>query len=200
MQISGRSAEPNHDIAVARRERRLALLAVIATGTAMLATSPPPEFFYTFQKSVKGPPAALSADAPRARFLVTLRATELAPNGAPTTQSATANVRGAVEQHGGARFVTARVTGHESATGSELTVLGNFALPMNLEFDGECETLSAADPCQASFLVELERSDRGETGAVVDISWEVELSSRASKESPDEGPLELPWSVEITPQ
>ena len=52
----------------------------------------------------------------------------------------------------------------------------------------------------ASFAVELERADRGETGGSVSVALSFDFDARVEKESPNEGPLDLPWDVEITPQ
>jgi len=166
----------------------------------MLATSPAPQYYYTFSKSVPGPRVALTAATPSARFLVTVRATALAPNQSPTTQHADAIVNGEVTQEAEVKFVTVRLASGDSGSDRELSVVTRFNLPEGLTFSGSCTTLSELDPCEASFSVELERADHGETGGSVSVALSFDFDARVEKQSPNEGPLDLPWDVEITAQ
>ena len=112
----------------------------------MLATSPAPQYYYTFSKSVPGPRVALTAAAPSARFLVTVRATALAPNQSPTTQYANAMVNGEVTQEAESKFVTVRLASGDSGSDRELSVLTRFNLPEGLTFSGSCAPTTRARP------------------------------------------------------
>jgi hypothetical protein len=199
MHKAGQASSSNPDKPVARLEVWLARLAVVATGAALLATSPAPEYAYTFFKAVTGPRIELTASAPRARFLVTARARSLAPNQKPATSRASATVEGQIVQSGAAKFVTARVSKGNGSSSSELTVLTDFRMAQDLAFSGDCETPGEGTPCEARFELELERADAGETGGSVMVTWSRELEAQAKKDKgPDEGPLDLPWDGEIS--
>jgi hypothetical protein len=198
---SGNAERSDRDIAVAPSRLRwwLSRAALAATGAALLATGAPPEFYYSFSKTVAAPGAELTAAAQSARFLITARATGFAPNGKPTTDQPSATLAGAVTEDGANSFVKVRVTNFDDPFTDELSVLRDFSVPRLLTFSGDCATLSGA-PCQTRLLVEFERSDSGSQGGTVRVNWSLELESRTKKSSPNEGPLDLPWDVEVSPQ
>jgi hypothetical protein len=185
-------------------DRRVMLTraALVVSAMALLATSAPPDYFYRFSKDVDGPPAVLTSDAPQATFLVTLRVTGQAPNGSPVTRDARASATGTIGSSGlsgSAPFVNVSVRGTEPATGqAEVDVLTTFSLQRDLSF-GTC---TAGMPCETSFVVDFARTDGGDNGGTVSVDWSLALSASAHKgdEGPDEGPLELPWTVEIVAQ
>jgi hypothetical protein len=175
--------------------------ALVLTGAALLATSPAHQYFSTFSKTVAGPAVELTAAAPSARFMITASALELGPDGQATTEQANATVSGVITQPAGATsFIQVRVTNADGSLPSELTVLSDFRLPRELAFSGRCAELDPNLPCQAKFMIELERSDGGSSGGIVAVNWSLALEARTPKKERDEGPLELPWQVEVSPQ
>lgn len=199
MQNDGGASPRDPDNAVARSEVWLGRVAVLLTGAALLATSAPEEYSYDYVQTLALPDVELTASSPSARLLVTARALELAPNGKPTTDDAEAFARGRLTQEGAARFVKVRAVGRDTSGGSELTVLKDFRLAAPLEFGGDCDMPGQGAPCEASFMIELEREDAGALGGSVFVSGSVELHARAPKDSgPNQSPPDFPWVVEVT--
>lgn len=198
---AGSEAGRDRDSAVVQGSLRhwLARAALALTGAALLATSAPPQFYYSFSRTVDAPAVELTSNAPSARFLVSARATGLAPNGKPTTDQANATIAGVLTEAGAAPFVTVRVKNVNGSLAGELSVLRDFRLPRDLTFDGDCAQLTG-DPCQAQFIVEFERSDGGGQDGTVGVNWSIELEARTNKESSNEGPLDLPWTLEVSRQ
>src|SRR6187200_894359 len=83
-------------------DRRVVIkrLALVASALAMIATSAPPEYDYTFGKEVAGPPVALTGDNPQVTYLVTVRVTGTAPNGAAVRDNPVAAVSGDITVSG----------------------------------------------------------------------------------------------------
>ena len=80
------------------------LLAV--TSVALLATSPPDEYYYLFEAATEGT-ATLTSEAPDARFVVTVRVNALGPDGSDSTRWATSKLHGVVTTEGATgRFVS----------------------------------------------------------------------------------------------
>jgi hypothetical protein len=93
-----------------------------------------------------------------------------------------------------------RVGAADSVNGSnELTVLTSFRTGQPLSFSGSCAAIDETSPCEAKLVVDFARTDGGDGGGMLSIDWSIEFSARTRKEdSPDEGPLDLPWTVEVT--
>jgi hypothetical protein len=198
---SGAERGEDYDNAVApsRLRRWAARAALAATGAALLATTEPEQFYYSFSKRMSAPSVELTSAAPSARILVVTRATALAPNGKPTTEQANATISGVISEAGAAPFVNVRVTNLNEPPAAELRILRDFHLAHGMKFGGDCTEFAAA-PCQNQFIIEFERSDGGTQGGSVTIDWSIEFESRTEKDSPDEGPLDLPWTAEVSRQ
>src|SRR5262245_48957874 len=103
------SKQTESDNRVATARRWLIRAAIVANGAALLATSAPEPFEYSFHKTVEGPEVELTQSAPRAQFHVTARALDLAPNQKPTTVSSSATVLGKLSASQNGLFVRASV-------------------------------------------------------------------------------------------
>jgi hypothetical protein len=173
---------------------------LFVAAVALIAETAPPTYNYPFAMTVAGPTTALTSDAPDARYRVNVRATGVAPNGRPTTDTASGMVDGTIAITGvdDAPFVAISVS-HDGVTpDAELSALTSFGLPVNLVFDGSCKKPSEAEPCTSSFFVDFARDDGGDRGGSVDVSWTLVFRSSVEKDNePDGRERELPWTVEI---
>lgn len=191
------------NVASARARRWLAAGVGLASFAALVATSPPPRYFYSYASELEPTRVELTADTPRLRLRLYARATGLAPNGAPTTAAAAAHLAGRVTSEGVARdglgaFVSVRVGAGIGDAGSEAIVaLTEFTVSSDLHFDGDCAGLSDADPCQGELFIELRRDDGGAGAGTVRVDLNITLSAVADKgeQRPSEGPVEPPWAV-----
>jgi hypothetical protein len=196
--FSGRAraaALSNPDSRVARVKFWLVRSMLVSTALSLIATSDP-TYFDEYATSVTGPNVVLSADAPRARFQVTVRAETLFE----ATKFTNAALSGSIRHLSGATFV--RVTSDEGAsTSGSVDALSTFDLSnSSLEFEGNCAALEPASPCESSFVVSFERAGAATPDSREEVQWHVEVSARVRNESgPDGGPFELPWAVEVTP-
>jgi len=202
-----------HDLIVrgSASERWLLRGLLAVTSVSLLATSPPPQYSFSFERAVPAPSFKLTA-AERARaFRITVRATGLGPNGRETTTSATINASGDfVQESETGGFVRVQLRGDGrgpgsggssragAGSGAELDALTQFALSDELVFTGNCADPSQGD-CQATAIVEFGRRDSASKGDI-SVNWSVRLQSRVSKgdDGPDEGPLDPPWEVTVS--
>ncbi len=193
----------NPDSVVRRLEPWLIRLAFVVTAFGLLATSDV-SYGYTFAKHVDAPGFELGRDTPRASFLVRARATGLGPERTQTTANALAGVQGHITSTGvdgkiGA-LVNVALDGGADGGGSELNVVSDFRAGQAVRFSGDCETFSDASPCEAEFQVHFERTDQGAAGGSMSIEWWLDFETSIEKsDEPDEGPIELPWIVEVVP-
>jgi hypothetical protein len=175
-----------------------ALLAV--TSVALLATSPGDEYFYHFEAASEGT-VTLTSDEPHASFVVTVRAIALGPDGVDSTRQATSRLQGVITTEGATgRFVSVGVgDGTEPDPDEALEVATEVTLSRSLTFEGNCANPTQGEPCEAQLFVDFERTDGGDGGGAVTLDWVLELESRFHKsDSPSVGPVEAPWTVEVT--
>jgi hypothetical protein len=197
------SGPEHHDSAVRGARAWVLRALLLVTSGALLATSPPERFEYSFEGGTDGPLVTLTSEKPAASFEVTVRVTALGPNGVDTTQQARSLLQGVISSGGASgRFVSVRAAdGAHPEMHGELEVATGFTLARGLTFDGNCADPAQGEPCQATLLVDFERTDGGEGGGEVTVEWSIDLESSVEKpKSPSVGPLEAPWSVEIAPR
>jgi hypothetical protein len=183
--------------------RRLTSVVGLAALAALVATSAPPTYVYSFSTELEPAIVELTADNPNLRLRLQARATGLAPNGAPTTARAEAFVEGRITNEGVASdglgaFVVVRTTFEQGDAGSqEISALTAFGLASDLQFEGDCAGLSEADPCEGDLFIEFRREEEGAGSGTVRVEWTLALSASVDKgeHRPDEGPFDLPWDV-----
>jgi hypothetical protein len=180
---------------VAGAKRWLIRLAVLATGVALIATSPPPSYEDVYEREVTGPSVELSASKPRARFVITVRTTEQAP----VVGDALATVYGTLTGSPTASFVEVQFSGDPAGSAAnELSALTGFQLSRSLAFTGNCQQFDSASPCETTLELNFERAAGAEPTAVTRIDWSLALESRIAKDDgPSKNSLALPWAVGI---
>lgn len=190
---------------LSRRAAWLPWVALVAFGAALLATTAPPTYDYQFAQTVEGPIVELTAAAPSAKLRIRVRATDKAPNGAPTTLMAKAVLLGEISatglQAGAARpFVAIRMSDPPAVNDSPvLNVVTHFSIETHPPFEGDCEGALIDPPCVAELDIELSRVDGGSAGGTLRIEWFIHWSSVVEKsKAPSEGPLEPPWEFEVS--
>jgi len=201
------------DTAVAQGRVWLIRAALLASTVALLGTSqeadpvpsdasqfPTLQATYHFARGVEGDGVDLTSDRPSASFLVTLRTTELGPEGVVTVGEALVNITAKLSssETEGVVGVSMRLApdGPEHFT-QELTATHSLA------FGGLCNEPSENAPCQAAFSVDFARGDEGEQGGTVHVDWSFVLTSIGRINSTMGGDYfdqDPPWTVEITPQ
>jgi len=199
------------DNAVAAPRPWLLAIAIVASTAALLGTSeePRPQVFttYTFERQgIDGGSAELTRDQPTATFFVTLRVDALGPSGVMTTQGASLNLDGAITTSGLAEgatapFVSVKVSSPDAVGVVENTALDGVAQHQDLIFTGDCDTPPGDDPCRARFTVEVAREDDGAGDGVVRFDWSFDVHSTVehpSSSSSMVGPLDPPWTVQVT--
>jgi hypothetical protein len=170
----------------------------------LLATSAPPRYEYHFQGEPLTFTTDLTPDMPTRVYRITLRAEALGRDRVRTTSSATANVHGTIAIAGLAPGAPTPFVAFDAydpdapAQHAPVNVLTEINRSTSLRFSGDCATFDTANPCVATLVVELSRTDDGASGGLVNVPWSLELTSMADKaEGPDVGPLELPWAVSV---
>lgn len=185
------------DKAVAAPRSWVLASVIIASTAALLGTSPEetPFIHYEFSKSLEPVKTELTADAVTARYVITLRADALGPNGVDTTTAARALIAGAVETTG---IETDPPFVNFAVNGGELRSLRSFKTSAEVAFDGNCDDPTSGEPCEARLVVELTRLDEGAAGGTVTVEWQVELESQFSIEGEGNDVTdEAPWTAEV---
>jgi len=188
------------DTAVTARERWLIRGLLVAAAFAMIATGAPPTYVYELEKHMDGPPVELTADAPRSSFLIRARAVALGPEGSSTTNMALAQISGHISSSGldSAGALVSVSVNHGTDAGEELNVATGFDTSRQLTFSGSCEELDDSSPCIAELRVIFERTDAGAAGGLLSVDWSLGFEATTPKANePSQGPLELPWEVEV---
>lgn len=189
-------------------ERRpwLARLMLAACSLSLLATSPDDDdgdYSPALGKSSAAPTCTLTAEAPLCEFLVTLRHEVPNPGEPFFTVNARANVRGVIaasEVTGDAPFVAVRIVSDDQPSADELNALTEFSLQRSLSFAGGCDAANTSTPCVATFVASFRRTDLGDRGGSVNVSWTLELEARAASAVDASAGRTLPWIVEYTPR
>jgi hypothetical protein len=171
--------------------------ASVPTSSGMLPTG---QATYHFTRFVAGEGVDLTSDRPSASFLVTLRTTELGPEGVATVGDASFSVTAALSssETEGVVGVSMRV-----APDAPQHFTQELTIARPLMFGGLCNQPSENTPCQAAFSIDFSRSDDGEQGGTVHIDWSFVLSSLGRINSTTSGEYfdqDPPWTVEIAPQ
>jgi hypothetical protein len=188
------------DSAVRPREFWLVRGVLVVAAFALLATTAPEEYVYSFMKNVDGPGVELTAEAPRASFLVRARAVGLSPERSRTTDVALAGINGQIMATGVDTAAVALVNIRLSGV-SRLNVATSFDTSEELIFSGNCDELDDSSPCEAVLGVDFERTDGGTAGGSLSVDWSIKFNATAAKkDEPNAGPLELPWVIEVLPQ
>lgn len=185
---------------------------IIASTAALLGTSDDDDGTayrrYEFRReSIDGGAVELTVDRPSATFFVNVTAVDFGPEGVISTNSGQAILEGTVESaelnRGEApprvevRIATPR------AQDSEESVLDLFTSQVALPFSGNCTDPSRGTACSTHFSVEVRRADDGEAGGKVTFAWHFALSAtgqveREPNEEAQVGPVDPPWTVEVT--
>ena len=204
---------PTPDNAVATPPAWLLGAAIIASTAALLGTSDvsEPSTFrtYTFARSgIDGGFVELTRDQPAATFFVTVHADDLGPEGVPTTDEALATIDGMITTMGladgaVAPAVDVKLSTPDGPGGSEKIVVDSINQKQSLLFTGDCEHPRTSASCAAHFAVAVSRQDQGESDGVVRFDWLFDVESKGqapSQESSEVGPLDPPWTTEVTQQ
>lgn len=209
---AGTPATGAPDNAVTAPRPWLLCAVIFASTAALLGTSPdpgPPQYFttYTFERTgIDGGFVELTRDQPTATFFVTIKADALGPEGVMTTDGASLDLDGSISMSGltegeAAPFVSVKVSSPDAPGLAEKTVLESFKLNQNLIFTGDCDTAPGSDACRARFTVQVARKDDGAADGVVRFDWFFDVHSKAQQPSTADGtvgPLDPPWTVEVT--
>ncbi|HEX2875815.1 MAG TPA: hypothetical protein VHP33_31410 [Polyangiaceae bacterium] len=186
---------------------------VIASAAALLGTSddsPPLSYTsYRFERlAIDGGFAELTRDQPSATFFVTLRADDLGPDGAPSTDEAQVLVQGDVtasELDDPTLPAKLMITLSSPDTSQKIlrSTDAHFEEPQQVFFSGDCENPKGGTACTARFRVDVVRADGGDNGGSLRFDWAFDataigrLSNSADKDK-ELGPFDPPWSVEIS--
>lgn len=199
------------DKAVAAPPAWLLGAAIVASTAALLGTSdvdePSNYTTYTFARSgIDGGFVELSRDQPAATFFVTVHADDLGPEGVPTTDEALATIDGMITSMNLAAGVAAPAVDIELSTpdgpsGSETIASDRINQTQSLFFTGDCGHPRTSGSCAAHFAIAVSRQDQGENGGVVRFDWLFDVASKGqvtSEQASDVGPLDPPWTIEVT--
>lgn len=184
---------------------------IVASAAALLGTSDnsPPTLYttYTFERTgIEGGFVELTRDQPTATFFVTLHVDALGPEGVMTTQGAKLDLDGTITttdlaEGAFAPFVSVKVGSPDALGVSEKMVLDGFSQGQDLIFTGDCDTPPGSNECRARFTVEVTRKDDGAGDGVVRFDWLFDVHSKVERPSTATGmvgPLDPPWTVEVT--
>jgi hypothetical protein len=185
-----------------QRDRIFRYGALALASAALLATSAPPEYHYSFFVEGATTHIELTETKPSALVRITARANALGLDRKPTTQNAFVSLHGSVLSAGVAEgstpFVEVRWGGGPADGGTEtLNVVTNFTLHDYLRFEGDCATFADDDPCEAEVTLELARGDEGEGGGVVAVDVEHNMASSYPKGESPSARGTAPWTVEV---
>jgi len=199
------------DSAVAPPRPWLLAAVIVASTAALLGTSdnsPPPDYTtYTFERTgIDGGFVELTRDQPTATFYVTVHVDALGPEGALTTSTASVNLDGSISTSGlaegaAAPFVSVKVSSPDDVGVAEKSVLDGFKLSQNLIFTGDCDTPPGSNACKARFTVQVARQDDGAGDGVVRFDWFFDAHATVQQPSTTSsmvGPLDPPWTIEVT--
>jgi len=187
---------------------RWAVRAAFFTGClALLATSGPPKYRYAFDAEPLTFTTDLTPDTPTRVYRITLRAESLGVDRVSTTSNASATVHGTIaiaglDQGAPTPFVAFDAYDLEPMTQAPphtpVNALTEISKTFTPTFAGDCRNFDPADPCVATLIVELSRTDDGASGGLVNVPWSLALSASADKPgAPNVGPVELPWTVSV---
>lgn len=199
------------DSGVAGPRAWLLSAAIVASTAALLGTSDIPrhQTTYNFERlAVDGGFAELTRDQPSATFFVTLRADDLGPDGAPSTDEAQVLVKGDVtasELDDPALPAKLMITLSRPDTSQKTlrSTDAHFEEPQQVFFTGNCDNPKTGAACTARFRVDVTRADGGDNGGSMRFDWAFDatsvgrLSNSADKDE-ELGPFDPPWSVEIS--
>lgn len=184
---------------------------IVASTAALLGTSdnsPPPAYTsYSFERlATDGGFVELTVDRPSATFFVNISADALGPDGVLTTQSAAALLSGDVTTSGldeaaQTPFLSVKVSSPDAAGSLEKLILDHFSETQPLIFLGDCETPTTGAACTARFQVDVARQDQGESGGTLRFDWSFDVNSHGqvpAKESTEIGPLDPPWTIQVS--
>jgi hypothetical protein len=196
------------DIRVAAWRPWLLGTMIVASTAALLATSNPAPVQYTFETSVAGPPTVLSAAMPRAKYLIEVIATALAPEEGDTTLDARVHLHGDIAASaaptGAQPFVSLSVSDASAvndAGRAPISALTYFDVSNGLLFSGNCAHPETGAPCRAQLFVELTRDDEGAQGGTLTVAWTATFDAETSKQAGSNvGPAAPPWKITVTPQ
>jgi hypothetical protein len=185
---------------------------IIASTAALLGTSEtiPPmyERTYTFARNgIDGGFVELTRDQPAATFFVIVHADDLAADGVPTTDNASALVDGTITTTGlddgqVAPYVDVELS-IPGGGGTKQAWLEHSQQTQALSFTGDCVNPKTSKSCTAHFAVTVSRQDQGESGGVVRFDWTFDVASKAqvqltSQEDGALGPFDPPWTIEVS--
>lgn len=198
--------------------RKWATFAVVVASTAaLLGTSDETsdvvdtshETTYTFQrKGIQGGSVELTSDQARVTFYVNIHVDDLGPDGALSSDGATALVRGTTmgvdfEPGVATPAVNFKLSTPGNPSSSNSPIFTTYQQGVPLSFTGNCAKPMEGAACRTSFALELSRIDDGTFPGVVRVDWSFDVSSRAvvignSTETSTIGPSDPPWTIEVT--
>jgi hypothetical protein len=185
-----------------------ALLGTSDAGSSSPGSAAPSTFAasYLFErKAIEGGFAELTADAPRATFVVTITADALGPDNVVTTQAARASIEAiisATDLAPGADVpnVSYQLRVEGPSTASVLQARDRIADTRELTFSGNCSAPKMGSRCVAHYSFDVWRADDGYLGGTLRVDWTTDLFATATLLTPTGGqfgPLDPPWTVEV---
>ncbi len=205
--VSRRAAESRTFLSRPERGRWAVRAVFVAGCLALLATSAPPKYRYAFSADTLAFTTDLTPDTPTRVYRITLRAESLGVDRVSTTTNASASVHGTIamaglDQGAPTPFVAFDLYDPEPATPlpphPPVNALTEISKTVTPAFHGDCRHFDVSDPCIATIIVELSRTDDGASGGLVNVPWSLDLSASADKPgAPDVGPVDLPWTVSV---
>jgi hypothetical protein len=189
---------------------------IVASTAALLGTTESPAGYdnespynttYTFERNgIDGGFVELTREQPTASFLVTVHADALGPEGVMTTDGAMLDVSGTITtselaEGAVAPRVSVKVSSPDALGVSEKVELESYSHQQALMFTGDCDAPPGSNGCKARFTVQVARQDEGAADGVVRFDWLFDVHSKAlhpSTATGEVGPLDPPWTVEVT--
>jgi hypothetical protein len=164
--------------------------------------------YFFERKGIDGGFAELTADVPRATFVVTITADALGPENVVTTEAARASIEAIISTTDlDFGSPTPSVNYQLHAEGASmvhvLPARERIADSRELKFNGNCSAPTMGNRCVAHYSFDVWRADDGAAGGSVRVDWTTDLSATAKLSTStggEFGPLDPPWTVEVAAQ
>jgi hypothetical protein len=108
-----------------------------------------------------------------------------------------------LEVGGVSPYVSVKLSSPDAAGESEKVILEHYKQTQTLQFQGDCATPTSGAACMARFQVKLARQDNGANGGTMRFALSFDVTSNGSSAADEDrevGPLDPPWTIEVTRQ
>jgi hypothetical protein len=181
------------------------ITAVVLTGGALLATSPPDEPMIEWTLEVDGPALTLSNTASEAHFLVRVSADRDMAIAHSANVALTATLAHSIANPQGLPDNTPWVSmqlfdelGQATAARDSGHFLEDASLASTLTFSSDCHQWNSTTPCEAILHITFQRSLTTDATLSTDVAWQLHFSTTTHGPTSEDGTL--PWTVEIEEQ